>query len=88
MTLKSGRYSDRRTRNAIDCSQTIWIFATNAVDNIILDFCEVHKFDLFEDDDQVRQKALISDLTISIKKQLKSEFGVRCFHLCHVLVFD
>ena len=76
MTL-TGRYADRRTRQEIDCSQTIWVFATNAADNTILDFCEVHKSELFELNEPVRQNALILDLTTRIKKQLKSEFGVR-----------
>jgi len=70
-----GRYADRRTRQEVDCSQAIWIFATNAADNIILDFCEVHKSELFELSEPVRQNALILDLTTRIKKQLKSEFG-------------
>jgi hypothetical protein len=75
MTL-TGRYADRRTRQEIDCSQTIWVFATNAVDNTILDFCEVHKSELFERNELVCQNELILDLTTRIKKQLKSEFGV------------
>ena len=72
----AGRYADRRTRQEVDCSQTIWVFATNAVDHTILDFCEVHKSELFELNEPVRQNALILDLTTRIKKQLKSEFGV------------
>jgi hypothetical protein len=75
MTL-TGRYADRRSRQEIDCSQTIWVFATNAANNTILDFCEVHKSELFEFHDPVRRNDLILDLTTGVKKQLKSEFGV------------
>lgn len=72
----TGRYADRRSHQEIDCSQTIWIFATNAVDHIILDFCAVHKSELFELNEPIRQKALILDLTTRIKKKLKEAFGV------------
>ncbi|KAJ6098845.1 hypothetical protein N7467_000380 [Penicillium canescens] len=72
--FSEGRYSDRRNRQDVDSSQTIWIFATNAADEIILDFFEIHKYELMEDD-HVRRSELTFNLTSSIKKQLKSTFG-------------
>jgi hypothetical protein len=77
LTLHTGQYSDRRTRQDVNCSQTIWIFATNAADNTILDFSEVHKHELFELEEPIRQNELILDLAMKVKKRLKSEFGVR-----------
>jgi hypothetical protein len=71
-----GRYLDRRNQGAIDTSNTIWIIATNAVDDIILDFCEVHHKDVFQSDDPMRQTEMMNDLSVRLRKQLKSEFGV------------
>ncbi|KAF2194328.1 P-loop containing nucleoside triphosphate hydrolase protein [Zopfia rhizophila CBS 207.26] len=70
-----GRYTDRRNRQAVDCSKAIWILATNAVDNIILDFSEANRIELFEPSDALRQAELMNNLSISINKQLKTEFG-------------
>ena len=62
----------------IDCTQTIWILATNAVDNIVLDFCDAHK-DILDHDDPIRQMQLANEASIRMRKQLKTELGVRCF---------
>jgi hypothetical protein len=75
LTLSPGRHVDRRNRSAIDCSQTIWIIATNAVDHIILNYCEAHK-DIFDVNDPLRQSYLVDELSTRMKKQLKTEFGV------------
>ncbi|KAH8896376.1 P-loop containing nucleoside triphosphate hydrolase protein [Thozetella sp. PMI_491] len=70
-----GRFVDRRTREPMDCSQTIWVIATNAVDGIILDFCESRKPEIFDTDDTVQHGLLMDELTANMRKQLKSEFG-------------
>ncbi|UKZ66600.1 uncharacterized protein TrAtP1_007771 [Trichoderma atroviride] len=40
LPFDNGEYRDRRNGEKIDCSKTIWILATNALDNTILDFCK------------------------------------------------
>ncbi|KAK0622410.1 hypothetical protein B0T14DRAFT_563862 [Immersiella caudata] len=69
-----GIHIDRRSRMSIDCTQTIWIIATNAVDNIVLDFCDAHK-DILDDDDPIRQMQLANEASTRMRKQLKTEFG-------------
>ncbi|KAI1382556.1 uncharacterized protein F4822DRAFT_435458 [Hypoxylon trugodes] len=34
--FEEGRYEDRRTRRPIDCSKTIWILATNKLDDTVI----------------------------------------------------
>jgi hypothetical protein len=76
---KTGRYLDRRNQNPIDCSQTIWVIATNALDNIILDHCKVHREDLLESENPLQQQQSAAVLSGLLKRQLKTEFGVRTF---------
>lgn len=38
LPFDNGEYRDRRTGDRINCSNTIWIMATNALDDTILDF--------------------------------------------------
>lgn len=79
-----GRHTDRRSRAVVDCTQTIWIIATNAVDDIVLDYCDAHK-DIFNDDDPIRQMQLVNDVSTRMKKQLKTDFGVGfsfCLLIC------
>jgi len=59
----------------VDCSQVIWIIATNAVDDIILDFCEIHHSEIFQTEDHIQQTDMVNELSIRLKKQLKTEFG-------------
>src|SRR5258708_202521 len=35
---KTGRYADRRTGQAIDCSKIIWVLASNTLDEVVRDF--------------------------------------------------
>lgn len=49
--------------------------ATNAVDHIILDFCDSHK-EIFVDDDPMQQSQLADEMSVRMKKQLKTDFGV------------
>jgi len=58
----------------VECSQTIWVIATNAVDEMILDYCECHS-EIFHAEDQIQQNNLVAELSIRMKKQLKTEFG-------------
>ncbi|KAJ2897400.1 hypothetical protein MKZ38_004701 [Zalerion maritima] len=43
LPFDNGEYQDRRNLDKIDCSKTIWILATNALDATIQDFCSTHK---------------------------------------------
>ncbi|OCK78281.1 P-loop containing nucleoside triphosphate hydrolase protein [Lepidopterella palustris CBS 459.81] len=70
-----GKYTDRRNRQPVDCSKTIWIIATNALDDIILDFCDIYQDDVHDTSDQLRHSELMTDLSNRLKKQLKSTFG-------------
>jgi ATP-dependent Clp protease ATP-binding subunit ClpA len=73
-----GKYTDRRNRQPVDCSKTIWIMATNALDVLILDFCELHKDQVYQTDDSHRHAELMAELSAKLKNKLKSVFGV-----CH-----
>jgi len=78
LSLKhAGKYTDRRNRQAVDCSKTIWIMATNALDDTILDFCDVHQEQVYQTDDSHRHAEIMTELSAKLKKQLKSTFGVR-----------
>ena len=72
----TGKCTDRRTRQPVDCSKTIWILATNALDDTILDFCDMYRDETHDTSDQVRHAELMADLSSRLKKQLKSTFGV------------
>jgi ATP-dependent Clp protease ATP-binding subunit ClpA len=69
-----GKYVDRRNREAVDCSKTIWIIATNALDRKIVDFCEKNP-GVLTNDDQDKHARLMTDLEKTLKKQLKHTFG-------------
>jgi hypothetical protein len=71
-----GKYTDRRNRQAVDCSKTIWIMATNALDDTILDFCDLHQGQVHQTEDSHRHAELMTELSGKLKKQLKSTFGV------------
>jgi len=72
-----GKYTDRRNRQPVDCSKTIWIMATNALDDTILDFCDLHQGQVHQTEDSHRHAELMNELSGKLKKQLKSTFGVR-----------
>jgi hypothetical protein len=50
--------------------------ATNAVDSIILDFCEARGDAIVLDDDPILQWQMANELSAKMRKQLKTEFGV------------
>jgi hypothetical protein len=54
----------------VDCSKTIWILATNAVDDTILSFCAEHRDITFNDDRESEKLYLI----VQWSKQIKGEF--------------
>ncbi|KAH6876437.1 P-loop containing nucleoside triphosphate hydrolase protein [Thelonectria olida] len=60
----NGEYEDRRNREKVDCSKTIWILATNALDDTILEFYEQNepKFDGDEAEKDQAVKQLLKEL--------------------------
>ena len=51
LPFDNGEYQDRRSLATIDCSRTIWILATNALDDTIIQFCGANPGILQQGDD-------------------------------------
>lgn len=75
--LPLGEYQDRRDLKRIDCSKTVWILATNALDLTIQSFCKLHRKPIFEEDDEGEKLRLMKVLSKAIKEDFLSQFGVR-----------
>ncbi|KAN0104943.1 P-loop containing nucleoside triphosphate hydrolase [Hyaloscypha variabilis] len=71
----NGEYQDRRDLKQIDCSKTVWILATNALDSTIQSFCKVHHKSIFEDDDVSEKLRLMKSLSKAIKEDFLAKFG-------------
>jgi hypothetical protein len=71
-----GEYQDRRDLKQIDCSKTVWILATNALDATIQSFCKLHHKPIFEDDDVSEKLRLMKSLSKAIKEDFLAQFGV------------
>src|SRR3954447_15868661 len=69
LMLYAGDYEDRRNRTKIDCSKTIWILATNALDPKIKDFYDQND-KIFVDSEPEE----VVRLTKQLSKTLKQEF--------------
>lgn len=69
-----GEYQDRRNHDKIDCSNTIWILATNALDDTILDFCEKH--DGIFNEDKIHKSTLVRQLTRQLQEVFLQKFDV------------
>jgi ATP-dependent Clp protease ATP-binding subunit ClpA len=72
----SGEYQDRRNLAKIDCSKTIWILATNALDTTIQGFCASNHTELFVNDDESQKMQLMKRLSKEIKQDFLSKFDV------------
>jgi ATP-dependent Clp protease ATP-binding subunit ClpA len=76
MTLTfKGEYQDRRNLKTVDCSKTIWIIATNALDEKIENFCKRNP-KIFEEDDQEEREGLLESLNEAMKEEFKGQFKV------------
>jgi ATP-dependent Clp protease ATP-binding subunit ClpA len=75
--ISTGEYQDRRDNNKVDCSQTIWILATNAHDQIIQDFSASNESALFSGDDDAEKKRLLKQLSHQIREDFRHKHGVR-----------
>lgn len=63
----------------IDCSKTIWILATNALDTTIQDFCTLNHKAIFLDDDESEKLRLMKRLSRELKEDFLSQFDVSQF---------
>lgn len=71
-----GEYQDRRNGDKIDCSKTIWVIATNALDDKIRNFCQVNGATIWNGDDEVKQARLMKTLSKELKEGFLSYFSV------------
>ncbi|RSM04374.1 hypothetical protein CDV31_010076 [Fusarium ambrosium] len=68
LPFDNGEYQDRRNRGKVDCLNTIWILATNALDSTVVDFCEENSKILDGDENEKSQ------LSKELSKQLRQTF--------------
>lgn len=72
LLFQSGHYINRRNRQKLDCSKTIWILATNEGERIINKFCN----DSFKDHDiEKRAEAIFSELDALLRSHFIRQFG-------------
>lgn len=72
-----GEYQDRRHLTKIDCSKTIWILATNALDTIIQTFCALNHQTIFLND--THSEKLMKKLSRELKEGFLTKFDVSPF---------
>ncbi|RYP53109.1 hypothetical protein DL768_001886 [Monosporascus sp. mg162] len=72
---ETGRYEDRRNGKIIDSSKSIWILATNKLDDSIHAFCSANKQILFESEDEEAQDQLVAKLCRQLRKEFIGHFG-------------
>ncbi|KAI1860451.1 hypothetical protein JX265_009850 [Neoarthrinium moseri] len=73
--FQDGRYEDRRDDSRVDCSNTIWILATNKLDETIHSFCKEYRDTLFDSDDEMAQDKLVQKLCKLLRKEFITHFG-------------
>jgi ATP-dependent Clp protease ATP-binding subunit ClpA len=74
--LNLGEYQDRRNLKKIDCSKTIWILATNALDDKIRNFCQANGETFWNNEDEAEQTRLMKALTKELKEDFLNKFQV------------
>ena len=77
VVLDEGKYRDRRDpAKVIDCSKTIWVFASNLVDSLIVQFFK----DFVADKPRSEHaRAPFGKLNQQMRRRFSKEFGVRLF---------
>ncbi|KAF2669830.1 P-loop containing nucleoside triphosphate hydrolase protein [Microthyrium microscopicum] len=75
LPFDNGEYQDRRHRSNINCSNTIWILATNAHDEVIQDYFESHQEALSDPTNQDEGVRLIKKLASEVKEDFLRTFG-------------
>lgn len=63
----------------VDCSKTLWILATNALDPIIKGFCKMHKKIVIDQTESPEMPRLMKLLGNKLKDGFKDRFKVRLF---------
>ncbi|KEF63731.1 uncharacterized protein A1O9_01709 [Exophiala aquamarina CBS 119918] len=74
LPFDNGEYQDRRNLKTIDCSKTIWILATNALDDKIRNFCQANGQMIWNDEDEEKQTRLINTLMKELKEDFLGKF--------------
>jgi hypothetical protein len=72
----TGEYQDRRSKETIDCANTIWVLATNALDPEIQDFSTANYDTLFVNEDMSAKMKLMNSFSKELKPHCVSKFGV------------
>ncbi|KAI2634775.1 P-loop containing nucleoside triphosphate hydrolase protein [Hypomontagnella submonticulosa] len=75
LPFQDGRYEDRRNGSIIDCSKTIWILATNKLDDSIHAFCQANEQGIFQSEDEDAQDRLVTKLCRQLRKEFIEEFS-------------
>ncbi|KAI1454235.1 P-loop containing nucleoside triphosphate hydrolase protein [Annulohypoxylon moriforme] len=75
LPFQDGRYEDRRNGKIIDCSRTIWILATNKLDDDIHTFCDANEKVLFQSEDDRAQDRLVNELQQQLRTEFIGHFG-------------
>jgi len=71
--MQTCAYKDRRTNDAVDCTQTIWILATNFGSGVIESYYETR---LEKIDEKHRHTADLRPLQAELKQAYRTRFGV------------
>jgi hypothetical protein len=77
--LHLGEYQDRRKHVPVDCSKTLWILATNALDPTIKTFCKAHKKIVLDDPYSPEAPRILKSLQTDLKNEFKDWFGVSLY---------
>ncbi|KAL6816078.1 P-loop containing nucleoside triphosphate hydrolase protein [Trichoderma camerunense] len=80
LPFDNGEYRDRRTGDKINCSNTIWIMATNALDDTILDFYDQN--DAIAGDDADERTRLLKKLGQQLQERFLQIFGMANLDSC------
>jgi hypothetical protein len=74
LPFDKGEYQDRRNLKTINCRNTIWVLATNALDGRITNFCENNEA-TFDEENSFQRESLFEELTFHMKNDFVSAFS-------------
>ncbi|KAI0179498.1 P-loop containing nucleoside triphosphate hydrolase protein [Hypoxylon sp. FL1284] len=75
LPFQNGQYEDRRTGKMINCSKTIWILATNKLDDTIHQFCSDNEKVIFHSEDEEAQDRVVGKLCRQLRTEFVQHFG-------------
>ncbi|RDL36710.1 uncharacterized protein BP5553_06062 [Venustampulla echinocandica] len=70
----NGQYEDRRSKKLIDCTNTIWILATNALDWFIVNHCDDNP-EIFDDEDNPKKEEILKELVEEMEGHFINNFS-------------